>query len=153
MITQDLIKELFEYKDGNLIWRINRGSNKIKGNVAGTPDKDGYKIVTLNSKKYKAHRLIWIYHNGDIQQDLQIDHINGIRDDNCISNLRLVTHQENNFNTNAKGYYWNKKDNKYTAQIVINGESKYLGQFINKNDALNAYLLAKEEHHKIGVRH
>ena len=148
-MTQDLLHELFEYKDGELVWNINKGTAKI-GDVAGCLDTQGYIQTSINSKPYRTHRLIYIYHNGDIPKGLQVDHINGIRNDNHIENLRLATHQENQWNrTKAKGYTWNKRNNKWNAQIKVNGKRKHLGLFYNEDDAHQAYLNAKDELHII----
>ena len=79
-----------------------------------------------------------------------IDHIDGKRTNNVIENLRKVTNQQNQWNQlNARGYYWNKKANKYCSKIKLNGESIYLGSFDNEIDAYNSYLDAKKIYHKI----
>lgn len=147
---KDLIKELFEYKDGQLIRRITTHYNSVAGDIAGSKTKTGYKIVSVKGKQYYIHRLVWIYHNGDIPKGIEIDHINGVRDDNRIENLRLVTHQENQFNlSKVKGYYKDSRRNKWYAKICINKKSKWLGYFDNMKDAKNAYLKAKQELHII----
>ena len=81
---------------------------------------------------------------------IQVDHINGIRHDNRLENLRLVTNQQNNFNrTKALGYTWNKRSNKWSAYIKLNGKQIPLGYYNNEEDARNAYLTAKRVYHKI----
>lgn len=149
-IDQELIKELFKYKDGNLIWK-KRVANCIRvGQVAGGLDSRGYTVIRFNGKYYKAHRLIWVLHFGVIPQGLAIDHINSVKSDNNIDNLRLVTTQENGFNRpSAKGYSWNKRAGKFNAQIIINGQNKYLGTFVEEKDARKAYLDAKEIYHNM----
>ena len=97
----------------------------------------------------KGHQYAWYCVHKEIVK--QLDHINGDRSDNRIENLRAVTHQENHFNrTNAKGYTWNKRANKYVSQIQVDGVKKYLGYYINEEDARQAYLDAKEQYHQIG---
>lgn len=152
-MTQDLLHELFEYKDGDLVRRVSRrGFGAKKGSIAGTTRNDGYIAIKVNGTLYFAHRLIWVMQNGDIPIGLQIDHINGVRDDNRIENLRLVTKQENCFNmTKAKGYTWNKRDKKFQAQIYLNGKNKVIGFYDNEQDAHQAYLTAKEKYHRIGL--
>ncbi len=148
-----LLHELFEYKYGNLIRKV-KTCNRVKvGDVVGSLKIDGYTYVSVNSKQHLCHRLIWVYHNGDIPEGLQIDHINGIRDDNKIDNLRLVTNQENAFNNHiVKGYSWEKDRGKYRASIMLNNKKKTLGFFDNKDSARMAYLNAKKNFHQIEVR-
>jgi hypothetical protein len=141
-LEQSFLKEIFEYKDGDLI---------RKDKVAGCLHKAGYRQIKINNLIYPAHRLVWVYHNGSINENMQIDHINGIKYDNRIENLRLVTAQENCFNRsrlNAKGYTWNKDVSKWQASIWVKGKMKYLGLFSNERDARNAYLDNCKIYHK-----
>lgn len=112
---------------------------------------NGYLTICLNYKLYYYHRIIYYAFKGfDIENPLiLIDHINSINNDNRIENLRTSTNQQNNFNKNAKGYYWNKRDNKWQAQIQLNGKNIFLGYFNNEEDAHNAYLKSKEIYHII----
>ena len=141
-LEQSLLQEIFEYKDGDLI---------RKNKVAGCLHKSGYRQIKVNNVIYPAHRLIWIFHNGSIDENMQIDHINGIKDDNRIENLRLVTAQQNSWNRsrlNSKGYTWNKDVNKWQASIWVNGKMNYLGLYANEQDARNVYLEQCSIHHK-----
>jgi hypothetical protein len=84
---------------------------------------------------------------------LQGDHVNHDTLNNCRSNLRVVTHSENQRNRKkAKGYYWNKSQRKYQAQIKGDGKAMYLGLFSSEEDARNAYLQAKEKYHQIAPK-
>jgi len=113
----------------------------------------GYKYLHLchegKKKDYKVHRIIaYTYLGLDINNTkLQIDHKNRDTLDNCVSNLRLVSNQENQFNKCCKGY--RKNGNKYQALIHINGKTICLGSFETKEEASNAYLTAKGIHHVI----
>ena len=151
--TQDQLKDLFDYKNGQLVWKNTpKKLSHLIGRIAGTIHKSGYRQIRLDGVGYPAHRMIWIYHNGSINDDLQIDHINGNKDDNAIENLRLVTAQQNCYNRsrlNAKGYTWSKRNNKWQAGIWLNGKLKYLGLFINEEDARNVYLQACNQYHKL----
>ena len=149
---------MFQYREGKLYNKINRGGGASKGKEAGALQKTGrdgqykrkYKRVSINRKPYRVHRLVWIMFNGEISNKYQIDHIDGDTLNNKIDNLRLVTQQENNFNeTRAKGYSWHKTSKKWRAQITLNNKQKHLGLFDNKEDARAAYLKAKEEYHII----
>jgi len=78
-----------------------------------------------------------------------IDHINRIKTDNRISNLREVTKQENAFNMkNVKGYSLDKRSNKYISIIMIDGKTKQLGTFETKKEARLCYLKNKNKYHK-----
>ena len=106
--------------------------------------------LLLNNKRYhlKAHQLGWYWVNKECVEHL--DHINGIRDDNRICNLRSVTHQQNGFNRKtAKGYHWDKRGNKWKSRIKLNGKNIHLGLFEKEEDARQAYLEAKKIYHII----
>ena len=144
------INELLKYKDGDLYWKQSRGSVKA-GSKAGCTDKDGYVLVRLDGILHKSHRLIWIMHNGDIDENMQIDHINGIENDNRIDNLRLVSNKENNKNKTVRkgnksgvnGVTWIKRDNKWLAQIMVDGKNIYLLRTKSKEEAIEARLNAE----------
>ena len=89
MINQYNIKDIFDYKDGELIWKIYRIGNKGIGSIAGTCS-DRYKKAIYKQKTYLVHRLIWVWHNGDIGSNMVIDHIDNNGFNNKIENLRLV---------------------------------------------------------------
>ena len=134
-ITQEYLKELFFYNGEKLIWCCRRSRIKL-GAVAGGIQSDGYIRITVNQKHYQAHRLIWLWVYGE-WPDGEIDHINGIRDDNRIDNLRAVTRSENCRNTKQRkdnksgitGVHWHKKAKKWQARIQTNGKTRNLGLF------------------------
>lgn len=121
----------------------------VRGKEVKTIGSQGYINIILcyNKKRYdlRAHHFAyyWVYK----EANSDVDHKNGIRHDNKISNLRKVTIQENAFNrTKAKGYYLNKY-NKWVAQIKIDGKSKHIGTFLTEIEAREAYLKEKEKIH------
>lgn len=82
-------------------WRNGPKHSKLVqpvGSEAGTLDKDGYYIVNINGRRYRAHRLVWEIHNGQIPEGMSIDHMDGRRTNNKISNLRIATPSLNNRN-------------------------------------------------------
>jgi len=120
----------------------------------------GYIEIGLTNKNkqtkwFRLHRIVYYAFNVerfdiyDSSMDNFIDHINGSKSYNRISNLRNVTQQHNSFNTKAKGYSFHKPLNKYKAQISIDGKDKHLGYFKTKWEARICYLLNKKHYHKI----
>jgi hypothetical protein len=111
---------------------------------------NGYNSITINHKEYMIHRILaYLFLGLDIENSTQfIDHINGIRDDNRLENLRIVTHQQNCFNIlNTKGY--TKIGNKYQARIMTNRKTIYLGYYDTEEEAKQTYLDAKKKYHII----
>jgi hypothetical protein len=121
-------------------------------------DKDGYNIcnITINGRvtMLREHRLVWklAYPNWDIfdsSQDNFIDHKNRNRRDNRLENLHVVNHQQNNWNRDAKGCYFDKRRGNWQAYIKINGVQKHLGRFSTEEEAHASYLEAKKKYHPI----
>lgn len=118
----------------------------------------GYLVAGITvdgkSKSFLKHRILHLARNPgwdifDCSQNNCIDHINHTRNDNTDGNLRVVTHQQNNFNrSNVKGYCWDKESSKWRAQIMLNGRTKTIGRFVKEEDARAAYLDAKKIYHK-----
>lgn len=157
MITQEILKEKLNYNPdtGCFTWIKSNSPRIAYGSVAGNKSYDGYIRINVNKKLYSAHRLVWLYVYGSFPQ-YQIDHINGVRFDNRLCNLRESTHTQNQGNQrrphskNTSGFlgvYFDKQKNKYVATISINGKNKKLGYFQNPEDAHAKYLQKKRELH------
>lgn len=160
MITQDRLKELFDYNSetGNLIWKIQpRGRWKLKGKAAGTTSSNGYMQITADCHIYMAHRLVWLWHYGTFLKN-DIDHINGNRNDNRVENLREATRSENNQNRkkvtkqNKIGFvgvstHKNGGEKKYFARIQLNGKQYSCGYYATPEEAHAAYIAKKKELH------
>ena len=155
-VTKEELKEIFNYVDGELVYKkdMGRGSKAKKGTKAGyISPLDRYKQVTVYKRKYKLHRLIYVYHHNIIPEPMQIDHIDGNRLNNRIENLRMVTYQENCWNKKAtKGYFYCKRTDKYRVQIAVNNTKIEIGRFKTPKEARKAYLEAKKIHHNIPDR-
>ena len=150
MITQKLLHDLFYYNENKLFNKITRNWKSKKDTFSAKLRKDRYFDIKINGKMYLMHRLIYIYHFGNIEDGKYIDHIDGNRMNNDINNLRVVTHQQNCFNTvKTLGYYFEKCTGKYKAQIMLNNKKISLGRYKTENEARIAYLTAKEKHHII----
>jgi hypothetical protein len=126
--------------------------NKL-GKVVNNRNKDGYIRIstTISLKKgivLAGHQFAWYWVYKECVE--QIDHINGIRDDNKICNLRAVTHQQNQWNRiNVKGYSLKKNEQKWRSSIVFNNKKIHLGGYNTEQEARNAYLEAKQKYHAI----
>ena len=144
------------------MWKNNKHSKSRWNQLKIQTNLDGYKCIYIGLKKYRLHRINYYAHNQtwnihDASPSNEVDHINNKGDlpkhqYNNIDNLRIVTSQENNFNTNCKGYNWVKSRNKWRARIQVNGKSKYLGYFDLEEDARQAYLEGKKIYHIIPNR-
>lgn len=142
------LRALLSYdKDTGLFTWIAKPNRRIKiGTVAGTTRNNGYIVIAVNGNEYLAHRLAWRYAYGAFPTK-DIDHINGKRDDNRLSNLRLATRSENMQNQKrVKGYYAVK--NGWFAALQVNKVRHYLGYYATEQEARAAYLSAKQKLHK-----
>ena len=136
MITQEYLKLNLNYDENiGIFTRIKSNHHSVKlGDVAGTDNK-GYIMISINHKKYGAHRLAWLYVYGEMPAC--IDHINGNPSDNRICNLRPASQFTNNYNakirkdntSGVKGINWNSQWKKWAARISVNGYRKFLGYF------------------------
>lgn len=161
LLSHERLLELLAYDPltGKFSWNATRGKRFKAGDTAGSINAKGYVAMTVDGHRHFGHRLAWFYCFGKWPEgNLQIDHINGIKDDNRISNLRLVTPSQNKQNThgprrdNASGFTgvkFNKSCGKYEANIRIPGErnKKYLGIYPTPEEASRAYLSAKAVYH------
>lgn len=117
-------------------------------------EKKGYIAICVKTKTYKAHRLAWLYVYGEMPKN-QIDHINGIKDDNRIDNLREATASENMFNrlkfknskSPIKGISFHIGQQKWTAKIQLNKKRLWLGSYNTFEEAAVAYKNAAIELH------
>ena len=155
-MEQEFLKSILDYNEetGVFLWKVSRGCIR-KGEEAGNTRPDGYYRIRIENKPYFAHRLAWLYIHGKFP-DNHIDHINGDTSDNRLSNLREATNQQNQYNvtklrcdnsTGYKGVSFNKRDNKFQAQIRINGKLIFLGYFDSAKKAGAAYERAAKNFH------
>jgi len=107
-LTVERLKKFLEYSSDSGVFtrRVATGGSKV-GDIAGTKHRTGYIHIRVDGKKYSAHRLVWLYKYG-VFPSRDIDHINHVRDDNRLSNLREVSKQENmqnssKYSTNTSG--------------------------------------------------
>ena len=156
MLTKERLKEVLHYnpETGLFTWIVRTAMRTKAGEIAGRKDRYGYVFIQIDRKKYPAHRIAWLYVNGVFPNE-EIDHINGMRDDNRISNLREADRRLNCENrrksqsNNKLGILGVCKlgSGKYQAQIVVGGEKKYLKCWDTPELAHQAYLTAKRKLH------
>lgn len=140
------LKYLLSYspETGIFTWKVSHPRAK-EGSPAGATDLYGYVVVRLDGVLYKAHRLAWFYVKGEWPTK-NLDHINQIKGDNRIANLRCVDQSTNMHNakiksTNKSGYAgvcWRQDRHKWCARIKIGYKSIFLGNFDRKDEAIQA---------------
>ncbi len=141
----------YDPETGELFWR-HRSEQRPQwnGRFAGKPALTGYcrghRIGTLNGETVKAHRIAWAIYYG-VWPTKEIDHINDVKDDNRIANLREADTAQNacNRGTNRnntsgfKGVSWNKRVQKWHASIGKDRRQHHLGFFDTPEQAHIAY--------------
>lgn len=154
-LTAQRLRELLHYdpETGVFTWAADSGRwGRIKaGTAAGCINSLGYVVIMIDRRLYYAHRLAWLWARGVWPAEL-IDHINGVRHDNFLGNLRDASHSLNRQNQrqaqshNKAGFLgvsWHKQTKKYCAGIWINGKKRHLGLFATAELAHAAYVSAK----------
>jgi hypothetical protein len=153
-LTQAETHRLFEYRGGDLHWKVRPANLAVCGTVAGYKNtKDAYWRVVVQGKMYLKHRLVFLYHHGSLPK--YVDHINGNREDNRIENLRLATQAENARNaklprhntSGIKGVCKPKKDKNWTCSLRTNKKLKTVGGFKDKELAQEFMELWREMAH------
>lgn len=155
-LTAERLRDLLHYDTDTGVFRRKvalSGVSKV-GDIAGSYREKGYREVGVDGHRYPAHRLAWLYVYGHWPED-QVDHINGLTDDNRISNLREATHTQNSYNkgptsrntSGVKGVSWDRKKRKWRAQCTVAGKQYHQGYFKNLVDAESAAKLFREINH------
>ena len=152
----DIIKRnlhRFEYRAGVLYWSGNFGPRAREGRKVGSMDTHGYLQVKLDGKYVLVHRIIWYMFNQDSPP--QVDHINRVRGDNRIENLRASNNTLNQQNTSTRtdntsghaGVSFNKHAGKWLVRLSVSGRRLYLGCFDELTTAVAAHKQAKDKYH------
>lgn len=154
-LTAERVRELFLYdpETGVFTRRVGRRAGTKAGDIAGGIKPNGYRVIWIGAN-YMAHRLAWLYVHGTWPEG-QIDHINRVRDDNRIANLRSVACAENIQNRDRqgnnvsgfKGVFRAKGNRRWTAQITANGVQMHLGTYETAEAAHAAYCAAAARLH------
>ena len=163
MTDLELLNELKKYmklskdKDKLIITKVKKGSYKKVGDTVGGYHREGYLHFQFNGKMLIVHRIIWLFVYKKLPKQ-GIDHINGIKDDNKISNLRDVSQGANSRNQAKRKCYMDtpigvtymKRSGKFSARVVSKGVSYYLGEFKTVEEADNA---CKQKRKQLGTFH
>ena len=172
-ITPDELRKLLRYEPetGKLFWKertpdmfedskqtaehkCSRWNSRLAGKEAFNGiNIEGYKRGLIWSRQYIAHRIAWAVHHGSWPEQ-QIDHINGVKTDNRMCNLRDVSATENgrnrtlqaNSTSGVTGVNWNKGARKWRACIRVQQKYVYLGHYRAIDDAIAARKAAEIEH-------
>lgn len=151
-MTQEEVQKMFTYEDGKLYWDIDPG-NQSKGLRAGCVAHRGYRQIQYKGVVQKEHRVVFLYFHGYLPKI--IDHINGVKDDNRIENLRAATPTENQSNrkkanknsvTGVKNVS-KRKDGRYAVDLRKNRKNIFIGIFDDLEEAKAAAEKARREHH------
>ena len=165
--SPELLRKLLRYEPetGKLFWKFRPREMFVTKNIFGTwntrwanaeaftaVDGSGYKQGHAAGKHFRAHRVVWAVHFGRWPNH-EIDHINGIKTDNRICNLRDVRHHDNMKNVSVPqasksghvGVRWVQEYRRWYAVIGNSGKRLYLGSFATKEGAIAARKQAEIE--------
>jgi HNH endonuclease/AP2 domain len=139
-------------------WKITNA--QFAGKTVTTLDGKGYICVSLDQRTYRAHRVIWAMTIGEWPEK-ELDHINGVTDDNSLGNLREASRSQNLRNTKkprkntsgAKGVTWDKSRTRWIARINANGKAHHLGRFKTFEEAERVARFARPNLHKGFANH
>ena len=146
----DRIRELLDYDPltGVIRWKVQRGRQRA-GSVAGCVTSTGYRYISIDGMFYLAQRIAWLLISGE-WPEFEVDHEDRCRDHNWESNLRPATSAQNKHNSSLRrdntsghvGVSYESRRGKWVASMIHEGKFSYLGEFVNKADAVAARLNA-----------
>lgn len=154
-----LLRQWYYYHPESGAISLAPNSLRKSGKPIGQITKNGYMAVRVTdetgiSRRFMVHRIAWALYYGR-WPDIHIDHINGDRSDNRISNLRAATNSQNSMNrschsnslTGIKGVTWDKQRKKWMARLNKGGKFINLGRFETSDEAKMAYDAAAADAH------
>lgn len=156
MLTHNRLLQFLNYcpDTGVFTRKVQWGAQKI-GSAAGRKSAE-YVLINIDAITYGAHRLAVFYVTGEMPIG-EVDHRNGVKDDNRFTNLRAIAHKGNTQNevrarkhssTGLLGVSTRKDSKKFVASIRLNGKTKHLGMFVTAELAHEAYLEVKRDCHE-----
>ena len=147
-VTQSYLKSLMSYDPiTGVFTRLKTMGGQVAGSVAGSINSEGYTLISIHGKSYKAARLAHLYMTGEMPKEA--DHKNRVRSDDRWENIREATHGQNGANKNiqknntsgSKCVCWDKNMRSWAVQLSVNGKRKQIGRF---KDLELAELVAEE---------
>ncbi len=160
-ISQSELKELFDYRDDGVLVRkvATSGPSGAVGTVVGSFTRDttrpgkGYMVTKIRGKHYCVHRLIWLWHHGEMPEC--VDHVDRDTRNNRVENLRSASSVENmanrkmfsNNTSGCKGVHWHKRQQKWYAYVGVGGRNKSLGYFDDFAKAVGVATEARNQIH------
>ena len=157
MLTVERLREILDYdpESGAFAWKISTSNRAPVGSSAGTDHGNGYRVIAIDRCTHYAHHLAWLFIYGEYPNQ-EMDHIDGNRANNKISNLRHGTHAQNMQNLSLRatnksgmtGVSWLKNYGKWEAYITVNYKKINLGYYDDLQEAGAAYLNAKQDLHR-----
>lgn len=154
-VTQEQLRELFtlDPDEGVFRYRVNRVRSKA-GSVAGSIHHKGWRSIMINQRRYQEHHLVWLYVHGEWPVH-EIDHVNGVRDDNRLSNLREADAFQQVMNcarprTNTSGVknvHFDRLSCKFKVYVKCRGKRVFVGSFPTLHEASEAATNARDRLH------
>lgn len=151
MLTLEVVNALLDYNPETGVFIRKKNAAKAPAGSIATQayHNKGYLTLSIKNKKYLAHRIAWFMTYGSLPNGV-IDHINQIRTDNRICNLRDCSVSDNVYNSKTRtdntsghrGVFWNKQSKRWVAKINRNSKQIHLGSYQSKEDAIEAFKVA-----------
>jgi hypothetical protein len=156
--TYDYVSSILRYDEntGMFYWKKDMSTCVKKNSIAGCLHKTGYWVISINRIQHKAHRLAYLLFYKK-KPPRQLDHINGIKTDNRIINLREADFSEQQINikqrrinslSGHRGVTWDVRTKKWKVSICIYKKRIHLGYFSSKEEAINKYKSVAKDAYK-----
>lgn len=150
----EFLRQLFTLTEGGHLLRRRRTSSRAPaGGIVGTTDSYGYRITHIGGKRQKVHRIVWAIVHGRWPEH-EIDHINGVRDDNRPENLRECERLQNGKNlgvrrdssSRVRGVFWDQANRKWRVRVRVDGKYVYGGRHECVRDAAIEVRALQKQH-------
>lgn len=158
-LTREELLKLFDYSDGDLLWKVMLCPSVPIGKKAGVVDSRGYRITTIRGKRYYNHRLVFLMHHGYLPEE--VDHKDNNQGNNRIENLRAASRRQNGSNrgvqknnaSGAKGVSKYKDTNLWRVRLKVNRKEMHFGYYEDFDLAELVAIEARNKHHGEFARH